>query len=394
MDAVVPMSSNRHPPGPAQAGPVSTVRFETISDEQQLARIGARGAWDALVRAMPRPSPFLLHRWLIEWWRHYGEGSTLAVHAAFRGDRLVGALPLCHRHHRGLTVTRFAGTQGALSDVLVAPGDEEAATGLAERLVESGHDYADLFGLSEANPLANVLPAEALRLVERLEAPVLSLEPGWDEVYRSKLSRHSRSERRRRRRRFEALGDVRVSVARTGDQLTSRLDDAFRLHALRWEGRRDNSGFATEAGMRFHKAVLPALADEQAARLVTIDLDGRPVSFALCLHVGGTLYGYRMAFDPAYASYSVGSEALLDCLESAAADGATRVEFLGAATEYKQRLADRFEPVYEGLGLASTARGRAAVSGLLAGIRVRKRLKRSRAAARLYNRLPVLFSRS
>jgi CelD/BcsL family acetyltransferase involved in cellulose biosynthesis len=381
-------------PEPALAGQASALRFETISNEPGLARLGADGAWDALVRAMPRPSPFLLHRWLLEWWRHYGEGSDLAIHAAFRGDRLVGALPLYRHERRGLTVTRFAGTHGAIADVLLAPGEEEAAGGLARRLVESGHDYADLFGLSRSNRLGSALPAQALRLVERLEAPVLSLEAGWDEVYRSKLSRHSRSERRRRRRRFEALGDVHVSVARSGEHLSSTLDDAFRLHELRWQGRRDNSGFATEAGIRFHRTVLRALADAQCARLVTIYLDGRAVSFALCLHVGQTLYGYRMAFDPAYAAYSIGSEALLVCLESAAADGATRVEFLGAATEYKQRLADGSEPVYEGLGLAATARGRAAVRGLLVGIRVRKRLKRSRAAARLYNRLPVLFSRS
>jgi CelD/BcsL family acetyltransferase involved in cellulose biosynthesis len=394
VDAAVLMKSPGYPSEPAFAGQASALRFETISNGLEFARLGERGAWDALVWAMPRPSPFLLHRWLLEWWRCYGEGSALAVHVAFRGERLVGALPLHLRERRGLTVTRFAGTHGALADVLLAPGEEEAADGLAERLVDGGHDYADLFGLSQPNRLEAALPAQALRLVERLEAPVLSLEAGWEEVYRSKVSRHSRSERRRRRRRFEALGDVRVSVARDGQHLASMLDDVFRLHALRWQDRRDNSGFATEAGIRFHRAVLPALADEQAARLVTIDLDGRPVAFALCLHVGRTLYGYRMAFDPAYGAYSVGSEALLDCLESAAADGATRVEFLGATTEYKQRLADRFDPVYEGLGLAATARGRAAVSGLLAGIRVRKRLKRSRAAARLYNKLPVLFSRS
>jgi CelD/BcsL family acetyltransferase involved in cellulose biosynthesis len=387
------MRARRDPAEPAHPEPAAALRFETLSTETQLSEVGRSGAWDELVHAMPRPSPFLLYGWLKEWWRHYGQGSALAFEVVYRGDRLVAALPLRRSLWLGLVVTHFVGTNAPLADLLVAPGEEAAAFGIADRLAGMDHDYADLFGLPLGSQLAAALPAGALGLVERLEAPVLDLRAGWDEAYRRRVSRKSRSERRRRRRRLEALGTVDVAVARSGDEVASVLDDAFRLHELRWEGRRDNSGFATEVGRSFHRAALPALADAGAVRLVSVALNGRPVSFALCLHVGPTLYGYRMAFDPAYADYSIGSEALLACLESAAADGTTRVEFLGAATEYKQRLADRAEPVYQGIGLARTARGSVAVGGLLAGIRVRRRLKRSHAAARLYNRLPRRGSR-
>ena len=41
----------------------------------------------------------------------------------------------------------------------------------------------------------------------------------------------------------------------------------------------------------------------------------------------------------------------LDAIEAAAAEGATRVEFLGGAERYKLELADRLEPLYQGLGL-------------------------------------------
>ncbi|HEX2434498.1 MAG TPA: hypothetical protein VHI55_11185, partial [Gaiellaceae bacterium] len=65
------------------------LRAETISDGTGLEALG--GSWDDLVRSMARPSPYLLHGWLVEWWRHYGRKATLAVHVAFEGDRLVGA---------------------------------------------------------------------------------------------------------------------------------------------------------------------------------------------------------------------------------------------------------------------------------------------------------------
>ena len=83
---------------------------------------------------MPRPSPFLLHGWLLEWWRHYGGRRQLAVHVAIRGDRLVGALPLCRSRRFGLRVTEFiGGTRAPLADLMIAPDEDSAtAVGLAE----------------------------------------------------------------------------------------------------------------------------------------------------------------------------------------------------------------------------------------------------------------------
>ena len=73
---------------------------------------------------MPRPSPFMLHCWLLQWWRFYGEGCRLAVETAYRGGRLVGALPLVTFSHHGLRVATFVGArQSCLGDVLLAEGE-------------------------------------------------------------------------------------------------------------------------------------------------------------------------------------------------------------------------------------------------------------------------------
>ena len=104
------------------------------------------------------------------------------------------------------------------------------------------------------------------------------------------------------------------------------------------------------------------------------------------------MYGLTMAFDPAFARYSPGTETLLCSLESAAGEGAERVEFLGVADPYKRRLTDRLEPIHEGIGLPSTLRGQVAAGLLVRGIRARRRLKRSETARRLYDRVPRLNS--
>jgi CelD/BcsL family acetyltransferase involved in cellulose biosynthesis len=377
-------------PGGVFASPESGLRIETVSSESDFERLA--GSWDELVRAMPRPSPFLLHAWLLEWWRHYGREGDLAVHVAYRGTRLVGALPLCIRRRLGLRVSEFVGGSWALlADVLVAPGEDASAVdALVDHASSSGHDFANLFGLPGSSRFVAALPPEALRLVERLEAPVLDLSAGWDIVYSAKLSSKARSERRRRTRQLQELGAVESSVSRTREELQPALEDAFRVHGLRWHGRRDPSGFATPTGMRFHRAALLRLADMDVARLVTIRLDGRAIAFALYLQLSGAAYGLTMAFDPAYARFGLGSEAKLQSLEASAAEGITRVELLGAAAEHKQRFTDRFEPIYQGIGLARTLRGRVAGEALVNGIRARRRIKRSRTAQKLYYRVPKL----
>ena len=42
----------------------------TLTVEQVEAFDALAPEWDALVEAAPRPSPFMLHGWLDEWWRH------------------------------------------------------------------------------------------------------------------------------------------------------------------------------------------------------------------------------------------------------------------------------------------------------------------------------------
>lgn len=364
------------------------VRTETISRLSDFASLS--GPWDELVRSMRRPSPFLLHDWLDEWWRHYGAKRTLAVHVAKRGDRLIGALPMCRTRHFGLRVTEFLGGTGApLADLLLAPGEDgDTAAQLAARITTGGVDYADLFGMPRDSRLEAAVPRESLTLTERQEAPVLDLGGDWEAIYTDKLSSKARSERRRHRRRLEELGVVDVSVARTPAELVPALEDAVRVHALRWKGRRETSGFSRPIGSAFRRAALLRLAQQGLSRQVTLRLDQRAVAFAIFLLYERTAYGITMGFDPEFAAYRTGTETMLCSLESAANEGAERVEFLGADAPYKRRLADRFEPIHEGIGLAATLRGRAAVEALTRGIRFRRRLKRSRTARRIFYRVP------
>lgn len=363
--------------------PPQTAAVETIDREDAFAALADE--WDGLVEAMPRPSPFLLHGWLAAWWRHEAGGARPAVHVARRGGRLVGALPLAVSPRAGVRRTEFmGGMHSALGDLLLA-ADEDAEVGrrLVARALESRTDVLDLFGLPDGSRLAGVSGLR-LRLVERVEAPVLDMPDGWEAAYRAKTTSKKRNLHKRRRRQLSELGRLEVRVARTWDELKPALEDAFRLHRLRWEGRPDTSDFGTARGRRFHRAAIEALAARDAPRLVLLRLDGRAIAFHYYLALGGAMYVHRLAFDPELARLSPGLVNTLDALQAASDEGLTRVEFLGADERYKVELSDRMEPLYQGLAAVSAVRGRAAVTARLGAIRARRRLKRSELARRAW----------
>jgi CelD/BcsL family acetyltransferase involved in cellulose biosynthesis len=360
----------------------SATSTETVSTGDGFEALA--GEWDDLVRAMPRPSPFLMHGWLAEWWRHYGAGMELAVHVARRDGRLVGALPLVVRRRAGLRVASFMGGRvSVLPDLLLAPGAAAAAELLVERLTAGGCHVVDLHGLPADSRIAAAL-GPRLDLVERIEAPVLDLTPGWDAVYRAKTTSKKRNLHRRRRRQLGELGSLTVDVARELDELEPALEEAFGLHALRWDGRPDGSGFATAVGVPFHRAALRRLWAIDVPRIVTLRLDGRAIAFHYYFALEGRMYVHRLAFDPALARWSPGLVNTLDAIAAASEEGLQRVEFLGGDERYKLELADGFAPLCHAFGVTSGPRGRAYAAAHTGTIRLRMRLKRSPRLRQLY----------
>jgi CelD/BcsL family acetyltransferase involved in cellulose biosynthesis len=366
-------------PDPSSVCTVETLRtieaFESLESE-----------WNLLVEAMPRPSPYLLHGWLAEWWRHFGAGAELAVVIARRDGGLVGAAPLFVRRSGGVRVARFlGGNESALADLLLAAG-EERSTGrlLVDEMLRQPFDYADLFGVPEGSVLA---VSGGPPLIERIAAPVLVMDDGWDAAYMAKSGPkygHQRREDRRRLRRLGEVGAVEFVLAETREELEPLLEEAFRLHALRWRRRRDESTFGTEAGHRFERAALRRLAGDGCLRMVLMRVGGRPTAFVYFFVLHGVMVVHRLGFDPALARYGPGRAATLEALRRASDEGLTRVEFLGGADPYKLELASRLEPLSEAVGLARNPLGSLAVRGQLGLIELRKTLSRSERLRRLY----------
>ncbi len=350
--------------------------FATFSDD-----------WNLLVASMRRPCPFLLSEWLQPWWVHHGAARRMLVEAAFLDGRLVGGVPLEVESGRaGVRIAHFMGRQHApLADLLVRPDLEEVvAPALVARIGAVGADLVDFFGLARGSVFLRHVPIHKTNLVERVAAPFMDLSSGWDESYRAKTSAKKRNLHGRRRRQLAARGDLTSSIARTEADLAAALLEAFRLHDLRRSGRPDGSEFTSPVGKAFHTDVVRRLAAIDAARILLLRIDGRAVAFHYYLVLGSTMYVHRLAFDPELSRFSPGLIATLDALEAAAAEGVTRVEFLGGDERYKLELADGVAPLSEYVGLPSTVKGKGATLLTTGTIALRLKLRRSPLARRLY----------
>jgi CelD/BcsL family acetyltransferase involved in cellulose biosynthesis len=358
------------------------VTYETLAQIQDLDALAAE--WDELVLAMNRPTPFMLHGWVKAWLRHLAGDAEPAVHVARRDGRLIAALPLVVRRRKGLRIASFVGYDHPFVDALLAPGEGLETVATLATHASHSHDCASLLAISAESKVAQAC-VERFRLVPRVNAPALDLGPDFERLYHAKYSSRIRRTHAHRRAELAKLGTLELELARTPDELADRLEHAFRLHALRWQGRFDTSGFTSPASAAFHRDVARDLAARGVPRILTMCLDGLPIAFVYYFVLSGRMFCYRMAFDPAYARCSPGLLCLLSAIERSSEEGVTTVELLGGTQPYKIEIADRVEQLYGGIGLADRAGGRSYARVLALGYGFRARLACSPLAHRLYS---------
>src|SRR4051794_22951583 len=77
------------------------MRLEVVTRIERLAEVA--GDWDGLLSRCHESHPTLSPRWLLAWWRVFGNdgaGRELRTALFWEGDRLVGVVPLQSRRVR------------------------------------------------------------------------------------------------------------------------------------------------------------------------------------------------------------------------------------------------------------------------------------------------------
>lgn len=161
-------------------------------------------------------------------------------------------------------------------------------------------------------PFAQLLRALAigrdlpLTVTNSFARPMLeSLEDG--ETYlRASVSKSHLREMRRQSRNLGELGTLTYDVARQPDDIRTRTEEFLTLEASGWKGRKRTAMVMDRYRAAFAREAITNLAEADAVRIHTLDLDGRAVASMIVFVMGGEAYTWKTAYDERYSKFSPG----------------------------------------------------------------------------------------
>lgn len=289
--------------------------------------------WRELAELSSAP-PFMYPGWFEILTRSFGlpDLSVLAVRGS---GGLTGVLPVAVKRGVTRSVTNW---HTPLYGALIR--SDGAAEELATQLMQHVRRRLDLSMIDCRDPLVPALRSAALdarmRTLERVVAsqPYVDLSLGFD-AFQLTLGRRHLKELRRQRRRLGELGEVTFTVHDGSERLMPLLDEGFALEASGWKGEQGSAIVSAPETRNFYTEIAEWAAGQGWLRLMFLRVDGRAVSFDMCLEAAGREYVLKGGFDPAFRRFGPGALLTWEALQRAFALGLSTYEFLGAADPYK-----------------------------------------------------------
>lgn len=327
------------------ASPPQAAQVIVAEDLESLAPHLA--AWDAL--AVERSRPFCAPAWMLAWWSQARTGDArLRVVLVSDEHGLMGLGPFFAQvGSLGLVEMRVLGA-GFCHRIgpLARPGQEGlAATAMAGALAAMQPRPASVVfeGMDSSDRWPELIAAgwpgrrpPRLRTDATMDAPAIDLGGAY-EAWMERRERKFRKEARRAARRLEeeqVRGEISVTV--------EAIDALLRLNHARWEGRG-----GSHVGDAASRVIAEAAGDLGQGRLMVALLQGPngPVAAELVLVAGTTAAFWGGGFDPEWASYAPGTQAMLVALRHLAEQDIQIADLGGGEHEYKRRMADGDNPI-------------------------------------------------
>jgi CelD/BcsL family acetyltransferase involved in cellulose biosynthesis len=308
-----------------------------------------RPEWEQLW-SRARASPFLSPAWLLPWWKHVGRGELAS--AAIRDEdsgELVGlaALYVLRDDHRARRLFPLGIATTDHLDALALPGrEDDVAEAIVQHLIATASGW-DVFEAPQLRPHALLLrcrwPASWRRELRDCEPhPALALPARVPlSLARTIAYSYNRAER-----------EAELTIETAGPTNIAPLLEALaELHTRRW-ARRGMPGVLGEPGvLAWHREAAPQLWAEGLLRLCALCFAERVIGVFYGLADAAPLprrrwYFYIGGFDPQFGFLSPGTLLIDHAIRAATSEGASCLDFLRGAEDYKYRWGAVDEPMF------------------------------------------------
>lgn len=292
-----------------------------IADAQRFA--GLEAAWSDLASRAAEPNAFMDPAFVTA--AAAGAGSATApVLLAWQDRRLVGAWALRRMHPRsGLPISILGAPTHSLSFNSTPVIDRDLVDAVLGAMIAAIQEsrLPNLLGIEQMNDGGPIMGA-----IERLATtgrhPLVFLRRGTRpklvcNVDPATYATHAMSSGRRRklgqlRRKLAARGALDLRVHHKAAEVSAALGRFMALEASGWKGKFGSALRAAETPRRFSDAAIGALAVHGRVEIWELTLDQAPVSMAVLLRSGNTVFDWRIAYDERHGDCSPGVLIALD----------------------------------------------------------------------------------
>ncbi len=307
-------------------------RVEALSELEALSE-----SWAALsdaAGARHYAQPF----WCLAWWRHFGHGDLHVVTVESEG-RLLALAPLRRSHRFGIDVLTFPGRDlGPVMEIVVAPGEEQAAEELWMNLQGHGRWVLDLPNHRLGGSAVKVLRRmEGSNCAVTLEAtcPTVQTSSSWDEFLKGRDGNLRRKLRRANQAAEREGLPLRVEIGERPEDVDRLLPDLDHIYEIA-ERAQPRLHFLAGELRAFTIEILQEAARAKRLALVVLYVDEQPVATAFGFRSGDALCYSGPRFDPAFSQLSPGHLVLAALIEHAHRIGVAEVDLLLGDTRYKR----------------------------------------------------------
>jgi hypothetical protein len=155
----------------------------------------------------------------------------------------------------------------------------------------------------KAIALSRNLPLATTDLHNR---PMLDSDMDGEAYLKQTLASNHLREMRRQWRQLVALGDLSYDVARQPSDIRMRMEEFLALEASGWKGRKRSALVNDRFRSAFAREAVNNLAEVDAVRIHTINLNGEAIASMVVFITMGEAYTWKTAFNEDYARYSPG----------------------------------------------------------------------------------------
>jgi CelD/BcsL family acetyltransferase involved in cellulose biosynthesis len=140
---------------------------------------------------------------------------------------------------------------------------------------------------------------------EHLRPMLESLLDGETYLKKAIKSSHMR-DMRRQWGLIEKMGEVAHTVARQPREIRQRMEEFLLLEASGWKGKKRSAMLSDRYRAAFAREAVNNLAEVDAARIHTIDFQGKAIASMIVLMMNGEAYTWKTAYDESFARFSPG----------------------------------------------------------------------------------------